>query len=47
MQKLIREEIRRRKEERHLDYYGKWVERAIAMTARNKPRPVLQDEVEE
>jgi hypothetical protein len=46
MQHLIKSELRRRKEERHLDYYGKWVERAIAMTARNKPRPVVQDEIE-
>jgi len=46
MQHLIKSELRRRKEQRHLDYYGKWVERAMAMTARNKPRPILQDEIE-
>ena len=46
MQHLIKSELRRRKEDRHLDYYGRWVERAMAMTARNKPRPVLQDEIE-
>jgi len=47
MQHLIKSELRRRKEQRHLDYYGKWVERAMAMAAKLKPRPILQDEVEE